>query len=255
MFTRSIALVTFGLVAGASFVLLADPGNEPTRTIQVAPVGSASADGHVHGGTAGLTGDTACEQSGPPVSKGQTEHGHRGPFPWKSITDPTQRDQLRQQLATAHQVTVDYPTVATAETAGYKMTTRYVPCIGAHYINAKYLFGGFDPAHPAMLLYDGTNPDSKMVGLSYASMTGKKPPEGFAGSNDIWHQHNLNGGLCLKGTVVVGAESTSAADCAARGGKKVPLDSLWMNHTWVADGWPSSWGIFSAEHPDLGASS
>ena len=25
-----------------------------------------------------------------------------------------------------------------------------------------------------------------------------------------------------------------------------------MMHAWVADGWPSSWGVFSAEHPDLG---
>ena len=25
-----------------------------------------------------------------------------------------------------------------------------------------------------------------------------------------------------------------------------------MNHVWVADAWPSAWGIFSAEHPDLG---
>jgi hypothetical protein len=33
---------------------------------------------------------------------------------------------------------------------------------------------------------------------------------------------------------------------------KIKLDSLWMMHAWVADGWPSSWGIFSAEHPDLG---
>ena len=93
-----------------------------------------------------------------------------------------------------------------------------------------------------------------MVGLSYATLSGKKPPDGFASSNDIWHQHNLNGGLCLRDGVVVGAESTSPAECKARGGFKVKLDSLWMMHAWVADGWPSSWGIFSAEHPDLGLS-
>jgi len=257
MLTRSVALVVFGVVAGAGMVLLADPGSEPTRQITVAPATQnasatgVSADGHVHGGATALTGDTACEKSGPPVSEGQTSHGHRGPFPWKSITDPAVRDELRQQMAIAHQVTVDFPTVATAEAAGYRMTTGYVPCIGAHYLNPLYL-GKFDPAHPAMLLYDGTKPDSKMVGLSYAAMSGKKAPEGFASNNDVWHQHNLNGGLCLKGGVVVGAESTSVAECKALGGFKVALNSLWMNHVWAADGWPSSWGLFSAEHPDLG---
>ena len=56
----------------------------------------------------------------------------------------------------------------------------------------------------------------------------------------------------MKGGVVVGAESTSEAECAARGGTKSALHNLWMNHTWVADGWQSSWGLFSAENPDLG---
>jgi hypothetical protein len=254
MLTRSVALVAFGVIAGAGLILLADPGTGTSRTVTVAPATvNASATGHSHGATAGLTGDTACEKSGPPVSEGQTSHGHRGPFPWKSIDDPAVRDELRQQLGVAHEVTVKFPTVKDAEAAGYRMTTQYVPCIGAHYLNPLN-FAKFDPARPAMLLYDGTNPDSKMVGLSYATLNGTKPPEGFASKNDIWHQHNLNGGLCLKGGVVVGAESTSPAECKALGGYKVALDSLWMNHVWVADGWPSSWGIFSAEHPDLGGS-
>ncbi len=247
---RLLSVLVFGLVVGAGAMLLLDPGPPPATAS--ASVAVSAAGGHVHGAvTTGLTGSTPCEVSGPPASSGQTEHGHRGPFPWTAITDPATRDLLATQLAAAHQVTVQFPTVQSAEAAGYRMTTTYVPCIGAHYINAAYL-GGFDVSHPAMLLFDGTTPTSKIVGLSYAALSGAKPPEGFAGPNDIWHQHNLNGGLCLKGAVVVGAESTDAATCAARGGIKVKLDSLWMMHAWVADGWPSSWGIFSAEHPDLG---
>jgi len=250
---RLLSVLVLGLVAGAGAMLLLDPGPPPaTASASVAVSSAGLASGHVHGAaTTGLTGSTPCEVSGPPASSGQTEHGHRGPFPWTAITDPATRTLLSAQLAAAHQVTVRYPTVKDAEAAGYHMTTTYVPCIGAHYINGGYL-GGFDVSHPAMLLYDGTDPTSKIVGLSYAALSGAKPPEGFAGSNDIWHQHNLNGGLCLRGAVVVGAESTDAATCAARGGVKIKLDSLWMMHAWVADGWPSSWGIFSAEHPDLG---
>ena len=41
-----------------------------------------------------------------------------------------------------------------------------MPCIGAHYTNFG-LVGTFNPAAPSELLYDGTTPDSKIVGLSY----------------------------------------------------------------------------------------
>jgi hypothetical protein len=220
---------------------------------------AATADGHSHGAIVSnaARGRTPCEQSGPPASAGQISsaggHGHRGPTEWKSIADRTTRDQLGQQLEIAHAVTLQYPTVADAEADGYHMVTGYVPCIGAHYIKFSNMIGGFDPAKPSMLLYDGTNPDSKIVGLSYSVLTDpKKAPEGFAGPNDPWHKHDSNGGLCLKGGVVVGAESTSDAQCAARGGKKQALHNLWMMHAWVADAWPSSWGVFSAENPDLG---
>ncbi len=221
---------------------------------------SASGAHSSHGAAAvsnAPTGDTPCEQSGPPASAGQISsaggHGHRGPIKWQSVSDRATRDQLGQQLDIAHQVTLQHATVADAEADGYHMVTGYVPCIGAHYIKISNMIGGFDPAKPSMLLYDGTNPDSKIVGLSYSVLEDpNKPPEGFAGPNDPWHKHDSNGGLCMKGGVVVGAESTSEAECAARGGKKTALHNLWMNHTWVADAWQSSWGLFSAENPDLG---
>ena len=258
---RALALVMLGFVVGAAVILLADPGASDRPAAAETQPGTAATSvagtGHVHAGVgdAVLSGDTPCEQSN--AAGGEAaganagrEHGHVGFFKWTAM-DPAARDVLAQQLAVAHQVTLQYPTVASAQAAGYRMTTGYVPCIGAHYINSKYLYS-FDPAKPAMLLYGGTSPDSKIVGLSYAQLSGKKAPEGFAGPNDLWHQHNLNGGLCIRNGVVVGAESVSATECKARGGLKVALDSLWMMHAWVADGWPSAWGIFSAEHPDLG---
>jgi hypothetical protein len=233
----------------------------------------STADGHTHSHGAGAEsgahaghaaivsnaprGDTPCEQSGPPASAGQIAsaggHGHRGPVQWQTISDRATRDQLGQQLDIAHQVTLQYPTVADAEADGYHMVTGYVPCIGAHYIKVSNMLGGFDPAKPSMLLYEGTNPDSKIVGLSYSILGDPNtPPEGFAGPNDPWHKHDSNGGLCMKGGVVIAAESASQAKCEAMGGKKTALHNLWMMHAWTADAWQSSWGMFSAENPDLG---
>jgi hypothetical protein len=212
-------------------------------------------DTHDHATTVALDGSTPCEQSGPAASPGQVAtdaegHSHRGPSAQQPLTE-AERLQLADQQALAREAALRYPTVADAEAAGYRMSVAYVPCIGAHYTNFRLALS-FDPARPSELLFDGTAPDSKIVGLSYLVRTGASAPDGFAGPNDQWHQHNSNGGLCMKGGVVAGGEALSDADCAARGGQKVSLDGVWMLHDWVVPGWECSWGVFAGECPELG---
>jgi hypothetical protein len=174
-------------------------------------------------------------------------HDHGVAVPEQPVDEPT-RLLLGQQLTTARQAAEAFPTVADALKGGYKMVTPFVPLIGAHYINFGLVDGNFDPAHPEMLLYTGTDPTSKIVGLSYfvASPTGE--PAGFAGPNDHWHQHI---GLCIKNSVVVGGETTTPEECARRGGTKVGLKNMWMVHAWVVPGWDSPQGVFSPEHSGL----
>jgi len=212
------------------------------------------AAGHTHG-SAALTGTTPCEKSGPPASEAQvfdTEgHFHRGPAPQEPL-DETSRAVLEGQQTQARAVAAKYPTVTDAERAGYRMSTVYVPCIGAHYTNIE-LASRFDPSAPAELLYDGTQPTSRIVGLSYLVFHPGGQPPGFAGPNDRWHQHNFNGGLCFNGFgVVVGAESTTPAQCAALGGRKMELVDTWMLHDWVVPGFECTWGVFAPECPELG---
>jgi len=103
---------------------------------------------------------------------------------------------------------------------------------------------------PEMLLYDRSGEDGEMVGLSYWARTGPDaPPEGFAGPNDLWHQHI---GLCIGASGVVGNEETTKEECARRGGQKTDGSDAWMVHAWVVPGWESAWGLFSGEHPELG---
>jgi hypothetical protein len=158
---------------------------------------------------------------------------------------------LNAQMSAAKAVALKYPTVKDAEAAGYSMTTAYVPCIGAHYTNIG-LTASFDAARPSELLYAGTSPDSKIVGLSYLVYHHDGPPPGFAGPNDRWHQHNANGGLCFKGGVVISGEESTRAQCAAEGGRKSLLTDIWMVHAWVAPDISCTWGVFSGECPNLG---
>jgi hypothetical protein len=216
------------------------------------------------------TGKSPCEEAAPtPASPGEvgagaggsnakataadvaaSEHGARGMIV-QSVLSRAERDALEAQIATARTVAQKYPTVKDALAGGYAQSTPFVPCIGAHYTNFR-LAGSFNPATPSELLYDGTTPDSKIVGLSYLVFHHNGPPPGFAGTNDHWHQHNANGGLCLRGGVVIGGEETSRADCIARGGHKTLLIDVWMLHAWIVPGFECSWGTFSGECPELG---
>ncbi|MCU1452508.1 MAG: hypothetical protein JWN46_654 [Acidimicrobiales bacterium] len=245
-----------------------------------------AAGGHVHTGTAatatggtGGTGGTAAAHthaasSGPwapgaspceaAIGNGNPEgdvnvganatqgHNHHGALPQQPVS-PADRKVLVEQQKQARSVVARYPTVADATAAGYRLTTGYIPCIGAHYTNIG-LVTQFDPAKPSELLYDGTDPTSKIIGLSYLIVYKNGPPVGFAGPNDVWHQHATNGGLCLNSAgVVIGGEQVSKATCEARGGYKAGLQDVWMVHDWAAPGWDCSWGVFAAECPELGA--
>lgn len=214
-----------------------------------------AASGHTHTEVEVVTGDSPCELAGAAASPGQVNtdaegHDHRGPTPQLPLTQ-AERELLVQQQAQARAAAARYPTVADAEAAGYRKSTAFIPCIGAHYTNPRYVLK-FDPANPSELLYDGTAPDSRIVGLSYLVWNVGGPPAGFAGPNDVWHQHNSNGGLCQKNGLVIGGEALSEEECTARGGRKIANENIWMVHDWIVPGWECSWGVFAGECPELG---
>jgi hypothetical protein len=213
--------------------------------------GADHAAGHGGGSTEAVIqadGSSACEQAGV-ANAGNSGHGHRGPVPFQPL-DAATREAQSSQIAISNAFVTANPTVKDIEAIGWRRITPYVPCIAAHYIKSGALTNGFDPGEPEIVLTDGTEPDSKVVGLSYLAFAGKDtPPDGFAGGNDPWHVHEK---LCLGSGGVLGDESTTEEECAARGGRLANLGNLWMMHMWNVPGWESRWGLFSSEHPDMG---
>ena len=176
--------------------------------------------------------------------------GHVGPQQWVAMTDKDQCARLEDELAQARAVTEKYDTVAKAEAAGWTKVTGYVPGIAAHYMNFGLVDTRFEIDKPEMILFDGTDPGSSVVGLSYYIIhEGEaEPSQGFTGPNDHFHRHV---GLCIVNGVVAGDSQTTAEDCAARGGSKAGGEKQWMNHVWIVPGCESPWGVFSAATPVL----
>ena len=253
--SRRSGRVVIGLAAVLTVALAACSSSSKTAAPAAKKATTPSTTATQANSASALTGNTPCEKAGPPASEGQVldgeGHFHRGPTAQVPLSE-TAHMQLEAEQIAARAVVAKYPTVAKAVAAGYRESTVYVPCIGAHYTNVG-LAVGFNPSAPSELLYDGTRPNSRIVGLSYLVYHPGGAPQGFAGTNDHWHQHTFNGGLCIaKSGLVIGAESTSEADCTARGGKKIALTDIWMLHDWAVPGFDCSWGVFASECPELG---
>jgi len=178
--------------------------------------------------------------------------------PDRPLTAQQQRE-LDAQLAVARATALRFPTVADATAAGYILAGQFTPGAGAHYVSigdASHSFLGgstvTDAAHPLALIYEGTAPTSRVVGLMYGAFT-LDPPDGFAGPNDHWHRHT---NLCITftngriGIPFPPDGDVTREQCAAVHGRFF-RKSLWMLHAWVVPGWASPQGVFSHANVDL----
>jgi hypothetical protein len=170
--------------------------------------------------------------------------------------DPGARRLLQHQLTLARAAAMRYPTVADAEAAGWRRVGPFLPGLGAHFLNLGPNGGRYVPdgpitdgaiLAPSMLIYDGTHPDSRIAGLMYLG-SGLRIPQGFAGSNDIWHYHSdvcyvlkHDGGIDIPFGVDT---SVPTALCNSVGGT-VLQQTPYMLHVWAVAGYDSPQGVFS----------
>jgi hypothetical protein len=204
LLVRATAAVAAGLVAVALLPL----GTGPAQTPAV-PAALSTHLGHVHPGTTAAPTPTTPDVGAP----------------------------LEQQLAAARAAAAQYPTLADALADGWTLADDYSSHVGSHYMHYDRIDSVFDPAQPEMLLFSGDEPDSRVVGVTYYVV--HKPPTGFTGDQDVWHQHQ-NVCIAADGPRFAG---DGASGCRAR------WDWSWMLHAWVVPGYENPDGVFAMENP------
>jgi hypothetical protein len=171
------------------------------------------------------------------------------------------RKLLTHQLTLAQQVAMKYPTLGDAERAGLTRQGPFSPGLGLHvsggmasysHLVGKGVMTDAQIEHPLSWIFDGTKPDSPVAGLFYSSLVPN--PAGFAGPNDVWHQHK---NICIvwhPGGVIdtpLGADNdVTNAQCAAVHGALIPATGPLL-HVWVVPGYEDSQGVFAHLNPAI----
>ena len=223
----------------------------------------------------------------PPMNMADHEGMGAEPPAWVGFADAATKDAYDSQMAAAGEAARRYASATAATADGYVLASYFIPQFGVHWVKWSLVKQPFDPAHPAMLLYDGDGDHAHLVGLSYYTWSpGNVPPEGFAGLNDLWHRHQ---GDCYGGGFVIGEQVMSPDTCAkiglarAAGFVRRPVgtpeesddiqryldanpdpapaptfesnlvagDELWMLHVWNVAEHPNRLGVFATMNPDL----
>ena len=188
------------------------------------------------------------------------EHGEHRTVPIEDLA-PRVRRELERQLSLTLVPVMAYPTVADAEAAGYHRTGSFNPGLGVHYTGGMSDMDGSlsdeEITHPSTITYDGTAPDSTIVGFMYNSNTfgADSAPAGFAGPNDQWHSHS---GICINfrddGEMdVLGADDgvDDQEECEARGAQFMGEIQTSLLHVWTVPAYTNPLGVFAHANPLL----
>lgn len=143
----------------------------------------------------------------------------------------------------------DFPTAADAEDNGWHQIAPWIPGQGTHHLDIQYgIPSTFDPTRPTMLMYDSNSRSGQLTGMVWVVSSGHMPPEGFAGDNDHWHNHQA---LCYRNGSIIG-DGITDAECTALGGYNIDASGIWLLHVWLPEyeGWTAT-DIFNKEHPTI----
>lgn len=182
-----------------------------------------------------------------PGKLGHSGAGHDvfGPVEERPLS-ADESDSFQEQWRAAVVASSTLATPEQARKAGYQQAAPFNEGVGTHWVKWSLVGRPFDPASPAMLLFDGIHGRPiRLVGFSYW-VESTREPAGFAGPNDRWHRHS---GLCFtRNGWLADQEVPNSAACS---GFWLSGRNLWMLHAWVVPGLPNIWGRFAPSNPYL----
>ena len=132
-----------------------------------------------------------------------------GTVPWwcKGSPDLVQQECLEFSLSldTAVNAGSAYPTLSLYTAAGATEIVDRPSDVGVAYTRVVTP-STFDPNAPNVLLYDGTTPESRLVGVAW-EINDAVAPEGFAGARDVWTQNTTTGNWWLTAWIIRGYQN------------------------------------------------
>jgi hypothetical protein len=119
-----------------------------------------------------------------PVRAQHDQHAHHG-----RAASP----DLNRQIEAVRRATDRYRDHARAVADGYKLFGAEGPLMGEHWYDPDLVKKPLDLEHPATLQYATIDGRRVLVGVAYNvyQRPGEPLPEGFAGSDDHWHVHDM----------------------------------------------------------------
>ena len=216
----------------------------------------------VIGATIALLSPSASHHSGVDYGPGYSllANGHQHDIKDRPMTSD-ERAEIDKLVTATAPIIQKYPTLKDAEAAGYRKAGPFGPGVGQHMnppnpaagLNMDGVMDAEDMAK-GMLIYDGYQPDSKLSGFMFLSMS-ETAPEGFPGTFDHWHSHS---DVCLVYAEDGSIDSPFGADtgnvpeslCTEQGGELL-AETPYMVHMWSMPGYASSEGLFSELNPNL----
>ena len=220
------ALVGVGLVAVASAIVFA---------LDIAPRPESSA--------------AVNAASGPGAA---APHHVAGPEPGAPIADQATRRTLAREVRAARDAVAGITTIEDALERGYLPATVDLAWSGMHFVDPQAVDKPFEPARPTHLIFDRDGPGGRLIGLMYYVKSKGQPPDGFAGSNDQWHNHTT---ACMAGDLMVALGDVTSSTCETLGGVISVLPkkftNSWMVHLWAVPGQRNPWGLFASASPAL----
>lgn len=126
-------------------------------------------------------------------ARSQDHRGHAGHLP-ASSDSASSTEARAHQIAAVRRATAKYQAVREAQRDGFKrFAGGEAALVGEHWFRPDLVDAPLDLSRPSTLMYATLGGERRLIGVAYTAYQrpGTPMPEGFAGTDDHWHVHDI----------------------------------------------------------------